>query len=157
MAAAHPIPKVAIFPLLLIIFGIGESATVAVAALGAFFPLLINAMAGVQEIHPLHFEVAENYGARPLQVFTRVVLPGSLPLVLTGLRLAINTTLLLVIAVEMVGARQGLGALIWFGWETMRTEELYSSLVVIVLLGLGFNLLLLALLRLLIPWQNQRR
>lgn len=156
VAAVHPLPKIAVLPLIMIIFGIGESSKVVVVAVGTFFPMLINSMAGVRQISPIHFEVAENYGATPFKVLTRVILPGSLPLVLTGARLALNIALLLTIAVELVSAREGLGEMIWFAWQTLRTEELYASLAVIGALGVGFNLLLQFLAKRLVPWHLER-
>jgi ABC-type nitrate/sulfonate/bicarbonate transport system permease component len=153
IAAAHPVPKIAVLPLIMIIFGIGESSKVVVVAVAAFFPMLINTMAGVRQISPIYFEVAENYGAGLIKVFTRVVVPGSLSLVLTGARLALNVALLLTIAVELVAAQEGLGEMIWFAWETLRTEELYASLIVIAALGISFNLLLQRLTARLVPWQ----
>jgi ABC-type nitrate/sulfonate/bicarbonate transport system permease component len=156
IAAAHPVPKIAVLPLFMIIFGIGESSKVVVVAVTVFFPMLINTMAGVRHISPIHFEVAQNYGASLFKVFTRVVVPGSLPLVLTGTRLALNVALLLTIAVELRAAQEGLGAVIWFAWETMRTEELYASLGITAVLGIGFNLLLQRLAAHLVPWQEER-
>jgi len=155
IAAAHPVPKIAVLPLIMIIFGIGESSKVVVVAVAAFFPILINTMAGVRQISPIHFEVAQNYGASLLKVFTRVIAPGSLPLVLTGTRLALNVGLLVTIAVEMVAAQEGLGEMIWFAWETLRTEELYASLIVIAALGISFNFLLQRLTAHLVPWQEE--
>jgi ABC-type nitrate/sulfonate/bicarbonate transport system permease component len=156
IAAAHPIPKIAILPLIMIIFGIGESSKVVVVAVAVFFPILINTMVGVRQIPPIHFEVAQNYGAGLFKVFTRVVVPGSLPMVLTGARLALNVAMLLTIAVELVAAQKGLGEMIWFAWETLRTEELYASLVVIAVLGISFNLLLQHVTSRLVPWQVDR-
>jgi NitT/TauT family transport system permease protein len=113
-------------------------------------------MVGVRQIHPIHFEVAKNYGASRRKVFTRVVLPGSLPMILTGLLLAANVTLLLTISVEMVSANTGLGAMIWAAWETMRVEELYVSLAIITLFGIGVHLVLERLTRALVPWRSER-
>jgi NitT/TauT family transport system permease protein len=118
--------------------------------------MLINSMAGVRQLSPIHFEVAENYGANPLQVLTRVVIPGSLPLVLVGARLAVNIALLFTIAVELVSAREGLGEMIWLAWQTLRTEELYASLAVIGALGIVFNLLLQFSARRLVAWHAER-
>ena len=92
-------PKISVLPLTMIIFGIGESSKVVTVALAAFFPVLINTVAGVREIRPIHYEVAENYGASVFKVFVRVVVPGSLPLVLAGVRLALNVSLLVTVAV----------------------------------------------------------
>jgi ABC-type nitrate/sulfonate/bicarbonate transport system permease component len=156
IAAAHPVPKIAVLPLIMILFGIGESSKIVTVAVGVFFPMLINTMAGVRQISPIYFEVAENYGASLFKVFTRVVVPGSLPLVLTGARLALNVALLITIAVELVAAQEGLGEMIWFAWETLRTEELYASLLVTAALGIGFNFLLQRLAARLVPWQVER-
>ena len=73
VAAAHPVPKIAILPLIMIVFGIGEASKVVVVAVATFFPMLINAMAGVRQISAIHFEVAQNYGANMINTFTRVV------------------------------------------------------------------------------------
>jgi ABC-type nitrate/sulfonate/bicarbonate transport system permease component len=156
IAAAHPVPKIALLPIIMIIFGIGESSKVIVVGVAAFFPMLLNAMAGVRQISPIHFEVAQNYGASPLKVLTRVIVPGSLPLVLTGARLALNSALLLTIAVELVAAQKGLGVMVWFAWQTLRTEELYASVAVAAILGASFNLLLQRLTAHLVPWQVER-
>jgi ABC-type nitrate/sulfonate/bicarbonate transport system permease component len=155
VAAAHPVPKIAILPLIMIIFGIGESSRVIVISIAAFFPQLISTMAGVRQISPIHFEVAENYGASLGKVFARVVVPGSLPFILAGARLAMNMALLVTVAVELVAAQEGLGAMIWFARETLRTEELYASLLVISVLGIGFNLLFQRLARIHAPWQAE--
>jgi NitT/TauT family transport system permease protein len=141
----------------MIIFGIGESSKVIVIAMAAFFPLLINTAAGVQQISPIHFEVAKNYGAKLTKIFTRVIFPGSLPLMLTGLRLSLNFSLLVAIAVELVSAQKGLGAMIWLAWQTLRTEELYVSLIVTALLGIFFNFFLQRLAVYLAPWKAEQR
>jgi ABC-type nitrate/sulfonate/bicarbonate transport system permease component len=157
IAATHPIPKIAILPLVMIIFGIGESSKVVIIALTAFFPLLINTAAGVQQISPIHFEVAKNYGANLTKIFTHVIFPGSLPLILTGFRLSLNLALLVSIAVELVSAQKGLGAMIWLAWQTLRTEELYVSLVMTAMLGIFFNFFLQRLAVYLVPWKIEQR
>lgn len=157
IAAAHPVPKIAILPLIMIFFGIGESSKIVVIAVATFFPMLINTVTGVRQINPIHFEVAENYGASLNKIFTRVIIPGSLPLVLTGARLALNMALLLAIAVELISAQKGLGAMIWLAWQTLRTEELYVSLFVTAALGVIFNFLLQRITLYLVPWQTEQR
>ncbi len=154
LAAAHPVPKIAVLPLVMILFGIGETSKIVLVAVATFFPMAINTMTGVRQIPPLYFEVARNYHAGWLKVFTRVIIPGSLPLILTGIRLAFNIALLLTIAVELVTAQQGLGALIWLAWETLRTEELYASLAVIAALGIGGNAGLQYVMKYLVPWRT---
>lgn len=139
VAAAHPVPKIAFLPLIMLLVGIGEGSRLVVIALGACFPVLINTMAGVRQISPVHFDVAHAYGAGPLTTLRRVVVPGSMPSIVAGIRLGLNRALLLAITVELIGARDGLGAMIWLARETLRTEELYASLFVIAAVGIGLN------------------
>jgi NitT/TauT family transport system permease protein len=155
IAAIHPVPKIALLPLAMIFFGIGESSKVITVAAAAFFPMLINCMVGVQQINVIHFEVAKNFRANPFRVFTRVVWPGSLPMVIAGSRVAINIALVVTIAIELVSAQKGLGVLIWFGWETMRTEELFAGLIVISILGIGLNFFLERVKVYLVPWKQE--
>jgi len=77
-------------------------------------------------------------------------------MVLAGVRLTINIALVITIAVELVAAQKGLGVMIWFAWETLRTEELYAGLIVIAALGIGFNLFLQRLMVFLVPWKPAR-
>ncbi|MCS7040697.1 MAG: ABC transporter permease [Anaerolineae bacterium] len=155
VAAMHPIPKISLLPLVLIIFGLGESSRVVLVAVASFFPTVINTMTGVQQIPPIYYEVAANYQASPLTVFRRIIIPGSLPMILAGWRIALNTALVITIAVELITAREGLGAAIWLAWQTLRTEHFYAALLVIAVLGLGSNGLLHLLSAWLIPWQRQ--
>jgi NitT/TauT family transport system permease protein len=156
IAAAHPVPKIAVLPLLLVIFGIGESSKVALAAFGAFFPMVISTMAGVVQISPIYFEVATSYGATPFKRFTRVVLPAALPHVFTGGRISLNVALTLTIAGELVAAQRGLGQLLWFAWQTLRIDEVYAGIVVIGALGVASNLLLDGVAAWAMPWQASR-
>jgi NitT/TauT family transport system permease protein len=156
VAALHPLPKIALLPLVMVVFGIGDWSKVFVIAVSAFFPLLVSAMAGVHQISPIHFEVARSCGASRAKVLTRVVLPGSLPMLVAGARLALNTALLLTMAVELVLTQNGLGSMIWMAWQTLRVEQLYAVLIVVSVLGFVFNTLLERLGARLAPWQGER-
>jgi ABC-type nitrate/sulfonate/bicarbonate transport system permease component len=142
VAATYPIPKLAIFPLLMIIFGIGELSKIMAIAIGCFFIVLINAMAGVRNINKVYFEVAENYGAKKRQLFTRVILPASLPMIFTGIRLALGTSLIVVVGVEFVSANYGIGAMIWNAWQTFEIEKLYVGIFLCAVLGILFTVVL---------------
>ncbi len=155
IAALHPIPKIAIFPLIMIIFGIGEASKIVAVAIAAFFPMLINSMAGVRQLNAVYFEVARNYGASWWKTLTRLIFPGSLPLILTGTRLALNMAMVITIAVELISAKKGLGVMIWFSWQTLRVEELYATLLITSLLGIFFNYSLQTITRLCVPWHGR--
>ena len=157
VAALHPLPKLALFPIILVLLGIGEASKIALVAMASFFPLVINTLAGVQQIDHTYWEAAANFGARRGALLRRVILPGSLPMVMVGLRLALNSGLVVTIAVEMLSAREGLGAMIWLAWQTLRTEELYAVLVIIGVIGLLGNAVLTFISGRLVPWQPRER
>ncbi len=154
ISALYPIPKIAILPLIMLVLGIGETSKIVVVSTGSFFLVLINAMAGVRNIDTVFFEVAKNYGAGKLKIFTKIILPGSLPMIFAGLRLALGMSLLLVVAVEFNTANYGLGAMIWLAGETLRTEMLYVGIIVCSLMGIIFNLVLKWIEKILMPWKE---
>ncbi len=152
VSAAHPLPKIAILPIVMVFLGVGELSKVAVVALGVFFPMLINTMTGVRQISPTYFDVAKSYGATRWKLFTRVVIPAAMPMILSGLRIGLNIALVVTISIEIVAASRGLGALIWLSWEVLRIEVLYAALFVTAALGICFNVLMQFLLGRLVPW-----
>jgi NitT/TauT family transport system permease protein len=156
IAATYPIPKSAILPLILLIFGLGEASKIVMVATGVFYPILINSMAGVLEIPKVHFDVSKNFGAGRWQTFRTVALPGALPLIMTGLKLGVGLGLVLIAIAEMVGAKSGLGYMIWNAWEILSVETMYVGLITIALLGLCFTLILNELERVIVPWRSAR-
>ena len=156
IAATYPIPKSAILPLILLIFGLGEPSKIVMVATGVFFPILINSMAGVLEINKIHFDVSRNFGAGGFQVFRTVALPGALPLIMTGVKLGVGLGLVLIAIAEMVGAKSGLGYMIWNAWEILSVETMYVGLITIAVLGLMFTLILNEIERLIVPWKTIR-
>ncbi len=156
VAATYPIPKSAILPLILLIFGLGEPSKVVMVAAGVFYPILINSMAGVLEISKIHFDVGRNFGASRLQVFRTVALPGAMPLIMTGVKLGVGLGLVLIAIAEMVGAKSGLGYMIWNAWEILSVETMYVGLITIAVLGLVFSLVLNEIERLIVPWKSSR-
>jgi NitT/TauT family transport system permease protein len=154
IAAIHPVPKISIFPLIIIIFGIGAFSKSLVIAVAAFFPTVINTTAGVRQIPAIYFEVAENYGANSWQVFRHVILPASSPMILAGMRLALNLSLSITTSVELIMGRDGLGAIIWMSWQTMRIDELFAAITCLALIGISFRIIVNQLARWLVPWHD---
>jgi NitT/TauT family transport system permease protein len=155
VGALHPLPKIAVLPLMMVVFGIGDLSLIVIIAAGAFFPMLINAMAGVSQIDPIHIEVARLHRAGRWLVWRRVLVPAAAPSVLAGLRLSLNTALLIAVAVEMVAADSGLGDMIWMSWTTFRIENIYVAIFATVVFGLGVNLLITAMTNIWVPWQRR--
>lgn len=152
----YPIPKLAIMPLVILVFGLGEPSKVAIIAIGVFFQVLINTVAGVVNIDRIYLDVARNLGARRLDVYRTVALPGALPMIFAGLHVALGTAFLLIVAAEFVGARSGLGFLIWNSWQLMQVDVMYSGVVTVALSGYLAATALKALERLVIPWRPLR-
>ncbi len=156
ISATYPIPKSAILPLILLIFGLGEASKIVMVAVGLFYPILINTVAGVLEIPKIHFDVAQNFGAKKLNVFRTVALPGAMPLIMTGVKLGVGLGLILISLAEMIGAKSGLGYMMWNAWEILSVETMYVGLIVIAFLGVIFNLILNEIERMLVPWKTSR-
>lgn len=154
VSALYVIPKIALFPLIMLIFGLGETSKVITVAIAAFFIVLISTAAAVVEIDPIYVEAGQNFGAGPLQMFRHIILPGALPGIVTGLRLAAGSCLIVIVAVEMVAAKSGLGFLIWQSWNTLVVENMWAGLVVVAALGILFTLLINGVGRLIMPWQR---
>ncbi|NNE09484.1 MAG: ABC transporter permease [Gemmatimonadetes bacterium] len=157
VAALHPVPKISSLPIIMIIFGIGFVSRTIVVAVASFFPMLINTMAGVRQIHPIYFDVARNSGASRMQILRRVVLPGSTPFILAGVRLGLNVSLSISLAVELLLADKGIGTLIWMAWQTMRIEELYAAIVTAALVGISIRLFVQVMLDRCVPWATKAR
>ena len=156
ISVIHPLPKIALLPLIMLLIGIGERPIILVIALAAFFPVLVNSMAGVMNIDQIYFDAAKNYGASKFKVFTRVILPGSLPMAFAGIRLALGMSLLMTVVVELSIATTGLGAMLWLSWETLRIERIYVAIAVIAALGLVVNPLVKLIGRRLAPWRGEQ-
>lgn len=153
IAATYPIPKSAILPLALLIFGLGEASKIFMVAVGVFFPVVINATTGVLEINKIYLDVGRNYRANRWNTFWTIALPGALPVILTGFKLGIGIGLVLIAIAEMIGAKSGLGYLIWSAWETFAVEQMYVGLFMIAIIGFALTLLLNELERVIIPWK----
>jgi NitT/TauT family transport system permease protein len=155
IAVLHPVPKIAYLPLALLLLGVGETSNVLVVGISAFFPMVINSMAGVVGIPRISFEVAQTFGASHWREFWRIVVPGSLPFVLAGARVAINASLLVTVGLELAYMRRGLGALLWRSWQTLRPEELYLTVAILSAIGLSLTSALRLATRSLVPWYGK--
>ena len=155
VTALYPIPRIAILPLVLVVFGIGESGKLFMVAFSVFFLMLLETMAGVQRIEPVMLDVARSLRAGRWQQYRSVALPGALPAVFTGVRLALGFALIVIVGTEFLAANRGVGALIWRAYQVLDIETMYAGLVTIALLGWALNLLVGAIERLAMPWRAE--
>jgi NitT/TauT family transport system permease protein len=153
VASLFPIPKIAVLPLIFLIFGLGEEAKYVSVAIGIVFLMLINTMAGVIAIDKIYFDVGNNFGANRWQFFRTIAVPGAMPGIITGLQLSMTIALLVCVATEFVGAKSGLGYMIWNSWQTFSVATMYAGLIVCALLGVTFQIIVDVIERVLMPWK----
>ena len=156
LSAIYVLPKIAIFPIMMLIFPnpFGEGPKIAVVAISAFFLVAINTMTGVRDIDGVYLQAGQNYGANRWQMFWHVILPGALPVIFSGLRLALGTGLIVIVAIEFLRARVGVGRVILYHWEILSTEKMYAGLLVTMLLGILLTYGLQWLERRIMPWRE---
>lgn len=151
--ALMPIPTLALIPIFIIIFGIGEVSKVVTIAGSVFFPVVINTAAGVANIDQIYIDVAKNYGANAKDFFFKIALPGALPVMLEGIQMGQAIALLTIVAAEMMGATSGIGFIIWTSYKAFLIPQMYVGIVLISFFGYFFSLLLRGLQARLLPWK----
>lgn len=154
IAATYPIPKLAIMPLILLVFGLGETSKVFTIAIGVFYLVVINTMAGVLNIDKIYLDVARNFGASRRDFYLTVAFPGALPMIFAGLKLGMGMALILIVAAELSAAKAGVGWMIWRAYDMFDIEQMFVALIVLSVLGYIFSLLLDAVERRVVPWKQ---
>jgi sulfonate transport system permease protein len=147
------VPHLALIPMVILWFGLGEGAKVFLVALGVFFPVYVNTFHGVRAIDPALVEMARVFELSRFDMFRRVILPGALPSVMVGVRFALGVMWLTLIVAETIGADSGIGYLAMSAREFMRTDIVVASIVVYALLGKWADLMARWLERRLLSWQ----
>jgi sulfonate transport system permease protein len=135
LQALRSIPSLAWVPLFLLWLGIQEASKIALIAVGAFFPVYLNAMSGIRAVDPRLLEVAAMYQYRDAQLARHVLLPAALPAYITGLRSGLGLAWMFVVAAELMGASRGLGYLLVDGQTTSRPELIMGAILLFAGLG----------------------
>jgi ABC-type nitrate/sulfonate/bicarbonate transport system permease component len=154
MMALHAAPRLALLPIIIVWLGIGMSSKIAVVFIGAVIPIVVNAMAGIAECDPKLLQVARSLGARRRDVILQVLLPFSVPSIMTGLRLGLGRGLLGVIVGEMYVSTAGLGYLIRLYGGSFRTDRLIFLVVLVAMFGYACTSLLQRAQRSLSGWKE---
>jgi ABC-type nitrate/sulfonate/bicarbonate transport system permease component len=152
--ALYTVPKLALLPLLLLIFGIGESPVIILIAVTVFFLVAIATTAAALSVPETYLETSRSFGASRTRLFSDVVVPSTLPAVVVSLRLSAGIAILVVVGVEFVNGSSGLGFLIWNSWQLFLAPRMYVGIVVVAVLGALFQSLIAAIGRRLAPWAN---
>jgi NitT/TauT family transport system permease protein len=135
----RPIPPIAYIPLSILWFGLGNPPAVFLIALGAFFPVLMNTIAGVRQVDGIYLRAARNLGAGQRTMFLRVILPAAVPYILSGVRIGIGTAFIVVIVSEMIAVNNGLGFRILEAREYFWSDKIIAGMITIGLWGLAID------------------
>jgi len=141
-------------PLFIVWIGIGEESKVGFITYATFFPMFLTTVHAVRRIDPLLVRAAQSLGARPRQLFFRVLLPAALPEILTGMRLGLALSFFVIVISEFIGAEHGLGYLINDGRNFFLVPQMLGAAVVLGLLGYAGNALVRLLERRALRWQH---
>jgi NitT/TauT family transport system permease protein len=144
----------ALLPVFVLILGLGETSKISIVVFACFWPVLLNTVAGVKGVDPLLIKSARSMGLPAYRLFQKVILPAAVPTIFTGIRLAGAYSILILVAAEMVGAKEGLGYLINASQYNFRIPEMYAGIVAISLIGLLFNWILLRVERRFSTWRT---
>jgi NitT/TauT family transport system permease protein len=136
----RPIPPIAYIPLAILWFGLGNPPAVFLIAVGAFFPVLMNTIAGVRQVDGIYLRAARNLGAGGPAMFVRIILPAAVPYILAGVRIGIGTAFIVVIVSEMIAVNNGLGFRILEAREYFWSAKIMAGMITIGLLGLAIDI-----------------
>ena len=142
-------------PLAILWFGIDELSKVFIIAYGAFFPILVNTLAGFREVERVQVRAAQALGANRYQVFRDVVLRSAFPFIIIGARLGMSMAFIVLVAAELIASSAGLGFMISDARYNFRTDQMFLGMACIGVLGFALNTLLLKLERSLLKWKPQ--
>jgi sulfonate transport system permease protein len=147
------VPALALVPLVIVWFGLGESAKLFIVAVTVLFPVYLNTFHGVRSVDPQLLEMARVYGVRGFALYREIVLPGALPSMLVGLRFGLGISWLVLIVAESIGAKEGLGYVAMNAREFMQMDVLVLTIVLWALMGKLTDVAARALETRLLPWQ----
>jgi ABC-type nitrate/sulfonate/bicarbonate transport system permease component len=154
-AAMYAVPKTALLPLVILMFGYSETSKITLLALSGFFLTEVNTAHGVLTIPRVLFEVADDCAMSRLRVIKTVAIPGALPYIIAGLRMSWTVALIVVVVVEMQATTSGLGAFIMSEWRLFRIDRMMAGLFVLAAIGLISNLLFDMAAERLTPWKSE--
>ncbi|MBV9112980.1 MAG: ABC transporter permease [Hyphomicrobiales bacterium] len=153
VSALFPIPKIALVPLFIIWFGIGEGSKFATLAIGVFFPTVISTYSGIDNVQRNLVMMGQSFNLSTWSIVRKIMLPGALPSVLAGFRITISVAIILLVAAEMIGADSGIGAFILAAGNLYRTDDLIAGVVILSLLGLSLSAILTRIERAAFSWR----
>lgn len=154
VAAIFPIPKIALLPLFVIWFGIGEGSKYALIAFGTFTPTVVATYGAVDNVDRSLIRMGQSFGLSWWSIVRKIVLPGAMPGILSGLRISLAIAIILLVAAEMLGASYGIGAYILEAGSLYDLERLFAGVVILSLLGVIISFTIGLIERRLLGWRT---
>ena len=131
----YPVPKIALYPVFILLLGFGSSAKIGLTALECTFPIAVNTFFGIRAVSPRLVWAAQNMGAGPVRIFFKVLLPAALPSIMSGIRVALPISMVVVIVTEMIGESAGLGYYINYASASFMYAASYAGVITIAIIG----------------------
>src|SRR5206468_4383085 len=156
LSGIYATPLIALLPLIIMLFGLGSISKIIMTVLAAVFPILINTMVGIANTDVRLITMARAFGARDSQIFLKVSLPGSLPYIVAGIRVALGRALVYLVVAEQYGAAMGLGYLRSVAAQRFQMAAMFVPIIIIAGLGAGLTELLKSLERRLDKWKPEK-
>ncbi len=153
-SGTYAVPKLALFPIFIFVFGIGSLSKVALIFLECLYPIVIMTYHGAREVNRVLLWSAQNMGASPAAIFRRVVIPAAAPFIFAGFRVALPVAMIVVVITEMIGSADGLGYLVIYALSSLRTDRMLAVVIAISLIGLALDRALVWLRNRLVYWEK---
>jgi NitT/TauT family transport system permease protein len=153
-SGTYAVPKLALFPIFIFVFGIGSLSKVALIFLECLYPIVIMTYHGARDVNRTLLWSAQNMGASGVQVLRRVVIPAAAPFIFAGLRVALPVAMIVVVITEMVSSADGLGYLVIYSLSSLRTDRMLAVVIAISLIGLALDRALVFLRNRLVYWEK---
>lgn len=149
----YPIPKIALYPVFIFVFGLGTGSTIALIVLECVYPITIHVHAGMRSADRVLIWAARNMGASPVQIFWRVLVPAALPIFFAGLRIALPVALIITLVTEMIGESRGLGYFVTYASASYQNARAMAAFFVIAAIGFALDRAVLYARRRVVFWQ----
>jgi ABC-type nitrate/sulfonate/bicarbonate transport system permease component len=153
-SGTYAVPKLALFPIFIFVFGIGSLSKVALVFLECLYPIVIMTYAGAREVQEKLLWSARNMGASRAAILRRVVIPATTPFIFAGFRVAVPVAMIVVVITEMISSADGLGYMVIYALSSLRTDRMLAVVVVISLIGLALDRALVWLRNRLVYWEK---
>lgn len=153
-SGTYPIPKIALFPVLIYLFGIGSLSKVVLIFLECLYPIVVTTHAGSRAVNRVLVWSAANMGASRVRILWRVVVPAAAPFIFAGFRIALPIAMIVVIITEMISSADGLGYLAMYSLASFKTDRMLAVVVVIALIGVALDWLVTLLRDRLVFWEK---